>query len=160
MKKIRRSVFETNSSSTHSISLCLQEHFLDWDLFGSKKHKVVDLRPGEFGWEVESYDDWMSKASYCLTWAVMHAGVKWDDTPEVADKKVQEYLVKEDSYLHMLKRVLEDYLDCTVEFRDMLYGYIDHQSQDVCEDVFKSEETLKQFIFCPKSVLCTDNDNH
>jgi hypothetical protein len=40
------------------------------------------------------------------------------------------------------------------------YGYIDHQSSDVCLEAFNSKETLKQFIFNTNSALYTDNDNY
>ena len=39
-------------------------------------------------------------------------------------------------------------------------GYIDHQSSDVADDAFETEDQLKHFIFNQDSCLTIDNDNH
>ena len=65
----------------------------------------------------------------------------------------------------MLTEVLKEETGASkVEYRQSddqyyLYGYIDHQSHEVCEGAFKNKETLRNFIFNPKSYLHTDNDN-
>jgi len=45
------------------------------------------------------------------------------------------------------------------------FGYIDHQSIDVIDEIWSSDEAtfkenMKNFIFNPKCYLTTDNDNH
>lgn len=143
MKKIRGPVFETNSSSTHSIFIA----------GGSLKDTIepdadlcIRLQGGEFDWEVKDYWDAFSKASYCLTWA--------------------KTISNNHEHTKMLKDVIENHTGHKVIFKPFKlwgedsWGSIDHQSADVCEEAFESKETLAAFIFCEKSLLHTDNDNH
>jgi hypothetical protein len=141
MEKRRIGVFETNSSSTHSIAISDKDCVLDTL---SVVDGVCTIYSGEFGWEIETYYDAASKASYCLTWAKEYG----DETHE-----------------DMLKRAVSTQMGgVQVEFEPSggLYdwGYIDHQSSDVCNEAFGSDVSLRNFIFNPNSVLVTDNDNH
>jgi hypothetical protein len=64
-RKIRIGMFETNSSSCHSIVIgCKTPNQKLGDENG-----VITIEPDEFGWEIETYDDARTKASYCLTYA-------------------------------------------------------------------------------------------
>lgn len=143
-KTIRKSVFETNSSSTHSITLGKGDFEISkkgLDVEGN----IVRIYSGEFGWGPEKFNDAATKASYALTWA-----------------KGQ---VAEEHYLSMLRDVIEKVTGCEVVFyhcfdEDYSWGYIDHRSSNVGAEVFGSEEVLKNFIFNPNSVLRVDNDNH
>jgi hypothetical protein len=68
----------------------------------------------------------------------------------------------------MLIDVLKQATGCEVEFVpdpkteswDYEWGYIDHQSSDVCNEAFESDTTLRDFIFNPASYVRTDNGNH
>ena len=54
MKNIRHNVFETNSSSTHSI--CISEYSDGiLDTLGVDDDGVLHLEGGQFGWEIEDY---------------------------------------------------------------------------------------------------------
>lgn len=140
MQKVRNSVFETNSSSTHSINI---------DKSGLRNSTlaisdgVCRIFGGEFGWEVENYCDASSKAAYCYTYAAGNYGGK--GKPEL---------------LEMLKEAIEEHTGAKVEFMESEHVYIDHQSDYICAPAFADKETLKQFIFCSGSQLHTDNDNH
>lgn len=138
----RNGVFETNSSSTHSITISNK---------GNKGNLYVDedgvcrIYPGEFGWEIESYNDSTTKASYCLTYLM-----QFDDN---------------NLEINMLKDVVKEISGAkSVEFipNDGYYawGNIDHQSSDVASEAFESRENLKNFIQNSRSVLRTDNDNY
>lgn len=145
MKNIRKGVFETNSSSSHSI--CISNKGQLENGFYLNDEGKIEIHPGEFGWEIDSFRDCASKASYCLTRA------KNDGENGNNDK------------LTMLKNVIEDFTGKEVVFVESYgayykWGYIDHQSFDVCDEAFESEENLKNFIFNSKSILVTDNDNH
>lgn len=134
MKKIRKSMFESNSSSSHSISC---------DVGTTKFHSIspdsegkITLFGGEFGWGYETYTDPLSKASYC---ALDQSG--------------------NESRMQMLKEVIMEHTGASeVVFPND--GYIDHQSCGTSSEVFESKETLKAFIFGKNSVLIIDNDNH
>lgn len=145
IRNIRPGVFETNSSSTHSICISGDSNCVLDTLY--MENETVDIFSGEFGWEVEQYNDAPTKAAYCLTYIKSH------DNNENEEK--------------MLRKVIQEVTGAkTINFvpdgKDSFYkwGYIDHQSEDVCGEAFESEEKLKAFIFNPHSYLITDNDNH
>lgn len=133
MKNIRHGVFETNSSSTHSLTIKPGNHILK---FPENDEGKIVIDQGEFGWEVVDYHDAYTKASYCYT-----------DNVNDGDR------------LEMLKDVIMEVTGKEVVFGN-ISGYVDHQSCGTSNDAFVSRETLKDFIFNPKSVLHTDNDNH
>lgn len=62
MKTIRFRAFETNSSSTHSITF-------DSSYTAAPPIKGAVIRCGEFGWEYERFNDFAQKASYFWTLA-------------------------------------------------------------------------------------------
>ena len=59
-RQIRKSVFETNSSSTHAICITKKK-----DNYKLPDH--IDFEFGEFGWECKEYEDTYNKASYLIT---------------------------------------------------------------------------------------------
>lgn len=134
-QNIRRGVFETNSSSTHSISIASTEGLLD--VLTPDEHGNIYINgDGEYGWEVESYNNVGSKADYALI-----------DQQSNPDR------------LEMLKRVIEQQTGGTVILNYEPSGYIDHQSHGTTNEAFESEETLKTFLFSKNSWICTSNDN-
>lgn len=140
--KIRKGMFETNSSSSHSFTI--EKGVLSEGVLTTIDGTCV-IFPGEFGWEIEEFNDATTKASYCLTYA--------------KNKESEEYL-------EMLRKVIKEQMNgLEVKFVSGFssfwpWGYIDHQSFHKVEEIFKSEDNLRNFIFNPKSVLRTDNDNH
>jgi hypothetical protein len=135
----RRSVFETNSSSSHSVVVSDGTDYVVPEIEGSE----IVISGGEFGWGYDTLTDWMEKASYAYTYA-------------------KNYGKSED--LETLKRVIEDYTKKTVVFESSgdeynPDGYIDHQSVEVAEEIFESEDKIKQVIF-GNSHIIIDNDNH
>lgn len=136
--KIRKSLFETNSSSTHSITI--QE---SGDYTSIKHNGKIELFGGEFGWEWVAYRDALIKANYCAVYAAGN-----------------------ESKTEMLKEVISEHTGAEVEILVQTdnydkegYSYIDHQSSDTADDAFASRETLKNFIFGVNSTLYTGNDN-
>lgn len=150
---VRRGMFETNSSSTHSITIEAGE--LN-DTIGPQDDGKIHLGFGEFGWEEVDYWDAQTKAEYCHTWCWTSGGV-----PEGSDEGECPHPVQ----LAMLYKVIQEHTGCEVVTEVDVddewnpYGYIDHQSADVCIEAFESEENLKAFIFNSASLLHTDNDN-
>jgi len=133
MKTIRHSAFETNSSSTHSISINENTKLFS-NIRPDKDGKIV-LDGGEFGWEWDSYSDPYTKANYCM---LDNQG----DEPSLA----------------MLREVIMEHTGAT-EVIFNFNGYIDHQSLGTTDKAFASKETLKAFIFDENSILNTGNDN-
>ena len=139
---VRCGVFETNSSSTHSLSIAHGAEAKDELVV---EGGVLRIYPGEFGHGPERYYDAPVKASYCLTWAKNHGG---------------------EAALSLLRQVLQEQTGAdSVEFveaddEDYPWGYIDHQSENKCRAAFVDATHLADFIFNPKSMLLIDHDNH
>ena len=146
MKVTRHSVFETNSSSCHTITV-------DDNDFIPDKLDVVDgvckIFPGEFGWEVEKYNDAQTKASYCLTYAKTASG--GDSDLSLVDQLRDVIAAETGAKVKFVQNAHDSYAP---------WGYIDHQSMRVAAPAFASDSTLRAFIFNPASTLETDNDNH
>jgi len=71
----RQAVFETNSSSTHSLSISSSSTDLLDTLPLNEQGEVV-LNGGQFGWEVEDYSDAGTKASYAAIYVSEWSGEK------------------------------------------------------------------------------------
>jgi hypothetical protein len=141
--KIRRAVFETNSSSTHSISVASADADMMMDTIRIPESGVLELGTGEYGWEWEKYNDALTKADYCAVYC--------RDAPKLRE---------------MLSDVLQKQTGAqAVVFADTegLDSYIDHQSDigdgQAAQEAFKDSETLRNFIFNKNSWLFLGNDN-
>ena len=140
MKTTRHGVFETNSSSTHSISINRSSGLMTTMI--PESGNTIIIRPDEFGWGPSTHTDPETKASYVWTHILNYSG---------------EY-----DYKEMLRHVIMDHTGYYVllfSMEDGSTGYIDHQSQDVAMEVLEDEKTLRSFIFNPSSVLEITNDN-
>ena len=149
--KIRRSVFETNSSSTHSIAIVEGDFSPD---FLPVKDGVCEIHTGEFGWEVEDYYDAATKAAYCLTWLKQQETRKEDEEQMLID------VIMENTGAKGVRFIPAFTLETKGEWDFYQWGYIDHQSENEPALAFKSKKTLAAFIFNPESGLHTDNDNY
>ena len=65
MLKIRKNVFETNSSSTHSLVVSNKERSYDYEL--PVENGVLTIPFGEFGWGPDILVDPIDKLSYLIT---------------------------------------------------------------------------------------------
>ena len=61
-KAIRTNIFETNSSSTHTISISR-----NFDVANYQFPKTLVFQGGKFGWDVDIYDDVDSRCRYLYT---------------------------------------------------------------------------------------------
>lgn len=153
-KQTRTGVFETNSSSTHSLVLCESNNLLPQPFSDNiTEQGVVTASAGEFGWNEETFTSVYDKLSYLYTDAMQYAD--GNDEPNPA----------ENEKLRMIVDAVKDHTGCVVGFAKSGgywdYGYIDHQSVGLCEEVWeKGVEGVKQFLFNPESYFETDNDNH
>ena len=136
-KQIRQGVFETNSSSTHSICIAKDVELII--------PKGLHFEFGEFGWNFDTLKSINQKASYLYTGLIVNDRQK-------DFNKIVEVLKKKDviaTYESIDDRTI---WDC---------GYIDHSDKltnflnVICED----EEKLMRFLFSPMSFILTGNDN-
>lgn len=157
--QIRSGVFETNSSSIHSIAIRKYsyldglENFKKWL---SDPVLVFDL--GEFGWEARKYTTPASRASYLWTLAC-------SDTLKDAMRR-KSYI---DSVLkgvgvscrfqRVAEKKYEDGYECCVAEDGSWFG-IDHSEEwsDFKDRVFRDKDLMLDFLFGDSYIL-TYNDN-
>lgn len=146
MRTIRENVFETNSSSSHSISLSDPSISNDgmMDTISLDKNGDIVLSGGEFGWQWEKFSDALTKANYCAVYVSLYR----------------------DDLINQLIDVIKDQtgannviLDISDDYNNTNWSYIDHDSLDVVAAVFGSNDVLRRFIFNKKSILYLGNDN-
>ncbi len=136
-KQIRASVFETNSSSSHSISIASGEQVGVYDTIVPNADGEIVLTGGHFGWEWVKCNDAIIKANYAAV----------DNPNRNAERQ------------GMLEEVLKEHTGAKEIVFALGDSYIDHQSVGTSHDAFASKQTLKDFIFSPNSWLFTGNDN-
>ena len=78
--QVRNSVFETNSSSVHAISI-----FKD-DTYENYNGEYLEIEPGKFGWEKDTYNDVYSKLSYLYA-----AYLEFVDKEYVDEETIKEF---------------------------------------------------------------------
>lgn len=164
MKQIRNSVFETNSSSTHSVSIKNFTEIRIDDLPVSYDDNRVHTSFGRFGWEVDFYRDAETKLSYLITMIAEfeHLDI-WRGTPWNEDI-LNERLMESEDFRNINDVIAERY-NCDGVWVDSSEGYIDHQSYEDynCINDFLNDwgvDSVDDFIFNCNIVLHTDNDNH
>jgi len=153
--KIRQNVFETNSSSTHSISIAQGTTKDLIDIPKVDNNGVVELTTSDYGWDYVEHKSLNDKLSYVATFAINFN----------ADFKDGSLIYKDNKYKQMLISVVKDITGADEvnflknEGTSWEYGYIDRQSWDKVRSAYNTKETLKQFLFNPKSYFTTGNDN-
>lgn len=170
--QIRRSVFETNSSSTHSISIVREPTNIHFPT-------ALEFNVGDFGWEWKIYSDYRSKASYLYT-AILYNTCLESNT-ELIDGK-QQCRAMANEKLNKIKNALSKYgIKCifhpfqikTYNYNDYsnghptwsyypgTRGYIDHGNElkEWINTILNDETLLINFLFDNSSVIETGNDN-
>lgn len=146
--KIRKNVFETNSSSSHSISIfeIKKDSLMDTSLIPNDDGIITigENCEKEFGWGIETYCNAEIKAMYCYI----------DRHGDNEGIRMLTNVIKKQTKAEKVVFLYDD------DWSDPNYGYIDHQSDGTSSDAFDTEKTLRNFIFNPKSKLYIDNDNH
>ena len=106
MRQVRRMTFETNSSSTHSITICSQETYDKWCdgkvLFGDWNQDFIEaeeLTP--YDYECDKAKSESSKGKYYKNWKQLSAEDQKDYTTEYVlrnkkEKDYDEYLTRDE----------------------------------------------------------------
>lgn len=139
MIQIRKNVFETNSSSTHSIAISKKPVVIG---------KYISFHIGEFGWE----NDCVDPADYLYT-AILDQSDSIDllnKLKEILDKHSITYSLEEPLYK---KSSYGDYIYLS-------YGYVDHsyEAREFIFAVLNDEDLLMRYLF-GDSYVYTGNDN-
>ena len=160
MRQIRRGVFETNSSSCHSITFCGRGE-LEPNCMPIDKNGYIHAHFSEFGWEVDDYYDQQSKLSYLLTMAAHLNGCYPYCYKRVEQEEMIEKFIETDDFKRISDEIA-DYADCRGVILDYSEGYIDHQSVDndsLDEFLAWNNTNILDFVF-GGVVVHTDNDNY
>lgn len=164
-KQLRKSVFETNSSSTHSICINSTGDYM----IPEKIHFEND---GCFGWDWDTYNDVYAKAGYLYIALLERCHWNCEDknnTEQLLNsvKEVQNKLTSMLTELGVKEVTFDD-----VKINEYIYndethryisfgGYIDHTEDldDFITAVMSDKELLAHYLFCPDSCVITGNDN-
>ncbi|MGL4619660.1 MAG: hypothetical protein ACRCZS_11475 [Chroococcidiopsis sp.] len=135
---IRRGVFETNSSSTHSICIPKEGSYT--------LPKSIEFVTGEFGWEVTALRSIDEKASYIYTGLLTNRRFEQVASIKSALEKSGVTAIFSDYELY--------------EDGDLVDGYVDH-GNELTEflDAAQDEEVLFRYLFSDFSFILTGNDN-
>ena len=162
---IRRSVFETNSSSVHVIAI------------GNKKWKeptpnLVEFSLGEFGWGNEFLKTVHSRAAYLYTGIVDYflkgyCGLSWKQIEKLEKEGKLDSIRKEkfDKAIKFVTDTLSEHgVRCEFEDYENADFYVDHfdDLKEFLGEVLTSKQSLMFYLFSPDSVveLGCDQDDH
>lgn len=172
-RQIRSSVFETNSSSTHSVSISNKNsYYYDKDCLEIDWDNRVHVRFGEFGWEKAYYSLPYNKLQYIVTMLVETEGRNVSTVDELF----------ETSGFKLINDAVANYCGCDgiwidseMNMRSYVWGenekvyishdgYIDHQSHEdynsVQDFLDYYDVDIAKFIFDESVCVITDNDNY
>lgn len=168
MKTIRESVFETNSSSTHSVCIRGKDKKIELKDFYHELRSYIQgdnylhVSFGEFGWGPDYYSEPINKLSYVLTMIAQLNNLSGWYT-DFTDDYLREEIEKTVEFQEV-DNFIKNIYNCAGIYIDSFSGYIDHQSYEdyrTLKDFFDDYgTTLEEFIFNPYVELIIDNDNH
>ena len=157
---IRNSVFETNSSSVHTVAIRGK--------YDGKRCAVPDIvtcHCDEYGWNGDPLDYFDSKLGYAMSMVLN------TEYPDFSFKYYSKDFIIDEDTLHGLEgyKLLVDTIGCKeIKIKRnhdnfYPYGYIDHQS---CENYNSLKDfledwnvTLDRFLFDDNVVVYISNDN-
>lgn len=157
MKVVRKGVFETNSSSMHSLAIINANDYNPE--YNYPKNKTLYVYPAEYGWGYERLTEPDEKLSYLFALAASSNGLRWLDNQD-------EVFVDRFFDLSEVKKIYDTMSDIGIAINfvidkssDHYFGYVDHQSIETI-DTFLGDIPIKDFIFNDKYMVIIDNDNH
>ena len=186
MRQTRNSIFETNSSSTHSVSIRGASNPPQYEYtlgaYIDPADHYIHIPFGEFGWGYDEYEDDYNKLQYLLT---MIAETHKSNYYHPDYTSVDEFYNLDD-FILLESIVCEHIPGCkgiciASEITDKIYddvtdkegnpyhsidinGYIDHQSYEnytcLADFLEDNEITIEEFLFNPYVQLIIDNDNN
>lgn len=150
MYQKRSCVFETNSSSTHTI--CITSDRRDINVIPTS----LRFKLGDFNWQIETYDTPEAKASYLYTSIFLLFDQK--KANEIKNK-LFDMLWEEGCKATFEKPSYEEFMG----HKYLEHGNIDHCGEDdhlkFVEAVIGNKHRLLRYLFSDKSFVWTGNDN-
>jgi hypothetical protein len=165
MFSIRKNVFETNSSSSHSIAYYKSsvgiDQTIEQDYLGNTEGEL-HITLGRFGWAWETLDTAYRKLQYLLTNLAckLDCNIWYDDVSEEDIENMRDTLYSSWEFQQLLYYVRKNtnFTDIMV---DDLEGYVDHDSLRSIEDLVTMAgcDYMEDFIFSSSVRIRTGNDN-
>ena len=165
-KVIRYNIWETNSSSMHTVTVRRERDINEY--YRPPSDGVITIQLDEYGWGGDPCDDFISKLKYAMS-MVLHTeypGYHDYNEDSVIDQNILENL---DGY-KLLLDAINKHMDCKsiIIKRNnnsyYPYGYIDHQSYENYNSLhdFLDDWSVdaERFLFDDGVVVWIDNDNH
>lgn len=165
---IRRNVWETNSSSSHTVSI-RGKSVIDTSYNSCVTNLgIIKVTLGEYGWSGPTCYSFEDKLAYALS-MVLHTEYPgfdhWDDNFVIDDEIMSElngYKMICDAIKH---RMGDNFKSIVInrDYGEYPYGYIDHQScyynslQDFLDDWHVD---IDKYLFDESVSVYIDNDNH
>jgi hypothetical protein len=146
---IRKGVFETNSSSMHSIAV------RGGDARYENIPDVIHLDFDYWGWGYEELRGVSEKLAYVVC-AIQYNGGGYGASVEE---------IKETDYYKWIEEMVSDYTGSKLQTTGNDLGSIDHQSSDMLDAHFVNDkeafmQNIRDLVFNPSVVIIIDNDNH
>lgn len=157
-KAIRRSVFETNSSSVHSISV---SNNVKIGKYPEESEDILIITPGEYGWEGDDVTGLVEKVRYLMT-MILDYEYEWDEKNHtLIPDNMKLDLLKSDVNWQRIRDVVREHKhkELVPYIPEGRRFYVDHQSC-MSLDAFLGNTSLEEFLFDPAIVVEIDNDNH
>lgn len=149
--QVRSAVFETNSSSSHSLTLGKARlaplMATEDELRTGKIHVALQ----EYGWGWERLYTARNKMSYLAT----QVKGQYDTSSDASFNASIEY-----GPLQLLKDLVHELTGCKIEFLNSESSYIDHQSVGLGTELFGDPDQLKAFLLDESAYIQTGNDNN
>lgn len=155
MKSIRSNVFETNSSSSHSLT-CAKEVLSPTELIPKKyaREGKLPITLKNYGWEYYRYYCFMNKVAYLATQLF-----NGQDAEYVKAYNVRQSINTGTDGLSILHKAVYNLTGCEVYYPQESDFSIDHESvgngTELCLDIKK----LEDFLLNEASYFETGNDN-
>ncbi len=149
----RAGVFETNSSSSHSLTIdssVLLANPLPKEIARSG---IIELSVGDFGWEWYRYYTFKNKLAYLLAdiMGFSDEGCTYDSR----DGSLLDAHPRAES----LCRFVKDFTGCDLVVHQERFSGVDHQSRGRSLALYDDEEKLKGLLLGAESFIETGNDN-
>lgn len=157
---IRRNLPETNSSSSHSLVIDLGPE-------RDKREGELHIQDTNFYQDPIVYSNLESKIEYAIGLSVYKENTI-EGFIENRANPIKKLVAEECPECEVIFEFIDTLVKCWIEGNDEYakespYEFlpdIDHQSMDLYEEVWESEETLRQFLFNPKSKFYVDSDSY
>lgn len=147
--QVRQNVFETNSSSMHSLVISNKDRGYDYDL-PVDENGVLTISFGEFGWGPEILKEPLEKISYVITDRCSVGSLDFDEKEALESEIVKEVI-------DLIKSKCPNVKDVKIQRSGSYwpYGYVDHESQGTSY----KDKNLEHLIFSNSVIIIIDNDN-